>query len=272
MNTPDDPAARQLRHAHELLDEQPGPAVRDAVLRAAAARPVTAPADAPKESAARPWWRIPLPLAGLASATVAVLAVGVAVHLQAPREVAIPPLAESTPPAAPVGGAAVAGAAPAAPPRATMARATAKTAIAADAAPAEAAPPAAADRASGDARGADAATMASANVAPRIAMAAPGAHSAAAPPASGPAAAPLPPASEPTAVALADGNAPADAARAAASQRAAPAPAYRAAPQAWLDRILELRRAHRDREADQELGLLRAAHPALQIPPAALPR
>jgi len=49
-------------------------------------------------------------------------------------------------------------------------------------------------------------------------------------------------------------------------------PAYRARPEAWLDRIAELRGLHRDAEADEELRRFRLAHPRTPVPDRALRR
>jgi hypothetical protein len=45
---------------------------------------------------------------------------------------------------------------------------------------------------------------------------------------------------------------------------------WRADPQRWIDRIIELRRLGRDDEADAELKLLRERHPQLRVPEAVL--
>jgi hypothetical protein len=60
---------------------------------------------------------------------------------------------------------------------------------------------------------------------------------------------------------------PSDMARARAVR---PAPAYRASPEAWLERIATLRAAQRDAEAEEELQLFAAAHPGVALPPSVL--
>jgi hypothetical protein len=51
---------------------------------------------------------------------------------------------------------------------------------------------------------------------------------------------------------------------------AAPAPAWRASPKAWLERVVQLRAEGRHAEAEAELALLRERHPELRLPPEAL--
>ncbi len=239
MNPNTDAAGRQLRQAHEVLAEQPAPAVRRAVLRAAAAR--MAPAAAAAPGRLRPWWRMPIPVAGLASAAVALLAVGVALLQQAPPRPATATLAESAvaePAALPAPGA--------------KAGAAARTTGTADAAP-----PAVAANAAG-------AGVPAAPAPQRTAAGTTFAEVAGAEPAR--AARQANAAARATA---APSRADADAGSGGAAA-AAPVPAYRASARTWLAHIVELRRQQRQRDADEELALLRAAHPAMTIPPAAL--
>jgi hypothetical protein len=295
-STPDptDAEATRLRAAHELLDERPSSSVRAAVLRAAAdaaggdraARAV----PAARARAVKRWfeWR---PMAAAGATLVAVLAVGVALHVE--REAPVEPLpAASMPPprsAAPVGPSRSPDAeptpfppatAPATPPSraaaagspaiapattgpssvapAAKSKALAPTAPSAVTAPSPS-PPMAPQR--DQIEEAKPAVAPETPVAPRARIQAPAMGTRApqaAQPAIGSSARELAP-SEAGAARLKP-NAPSNAQSAAPSMN----------PDDWLRRIVELRRAGRDSEADEELTRFRAAFPDLNVPADAL--
>jgi hypothetical protein len=292
--TPDPNAAEaaRLRAAHELLDERPSPGVRAAVLRAAAESArgdsLTEPVRAARRRPAR-WWLGWQPAAA-ATVAVGILAVGISVHVEHEGPIASHPETSAAPGAA----------APAAPPApATNAESFSK---AREAMPAVIAPPPAprppvpadalratkrdldrpaeaapfALRAPGGspaAAAADSAAQTRASPGPESAGsvssslgAAPGpsAERAARLQAS-PAAALAPPAAAPAAKALLQNRAEPSRpdANADPSQRSA-------SPDDWLRRIIELRRAGRNAEADDELARFRTAFPNVKIPGDAL--
>jgi len=244
--TPDPNAAEaaRLRSAHELLDERPSPGVRAAVLRAAAESArggsLTEPVRAARRRPAR-WWLGWQPAAAGAVA-VGILAVGISVHVEHEGPVASHPETSAAPAAA----------APAAPPApATNAESFSK---AREAMPAVIAPPPAprppvpADALRATKRDLD-------RPAPAAALA---------PPAAAPVATP-PRAAAPAAKALLQNRAEPSRpdANANPSQRSA-------SPDDWLRRIIELRRAGRNAEADDELARFRTAFPNVKIPGDAL--
>jgi hypothetical protein len=224
--------AARLRAAHDLLDERPSSKVRAAVLRAAGRGPgVDAAAGSPHAPATRRRrWSGWAPLAAAgATAAVGVLAIGVSLHVERERPVA---QKLESPPAAAMSPPAAA-AAPAAPTRKAAPALAAPPAPTRDAAPAPAAL-AAAPRA-------PAATAA--RMSPSVQNVAPAAADAGAPP-------------------LPEG---------ASEQRARSSRAQAAvvSPDDWLRRIVELRRAGREAEADRELARFRAAFPSAKVPPEA---
>jgi hypothetical protein len=265
------PEGVRLRAAHQLLDERPAPRVRAAVLRAAAQvreRPALAPARASQPSA-HPWLRWRPAAAAAATATVAALAIGVAINVD--RETSVGNRIET--PAAP----APAVPAPAGTPRSALER---------EAQPVDQAKrgPALEKKAVGQVQGAAAAAPMS-----------PAAASAeSAPPAAGRSADQLngaPRAKERRLEAAVPAPAPAPAPAAAAAPAPAPTEAKPATADEgrnafartkverdaairsrddWLARIIELRRAGQDVEADGELARFRAAFPDATIPAAAL--
>ncbi len=272
-DTDDAGLLRQVRDAEAALDERPAPRVRQAVLRAAAhaARPDLSPRSTPAVPPARAariregwgwpprsWgWSIP----AAASVLVGAIAVGVVSEMQ---RSAVPGVAAS-------------------------ATATEKEASA----PEAAAPPlpVAAPSASG------AATRSAGTARPAIPSLAPAAESSNAPPAPSAAQAALSKAlpqarirqerSQPYAALPEAAQSPAEdsamqqdtrsapAART-AKQVQSPAPAMASTlteprtPQQWIDRIVAMRRAGRQDEADRELALLRKRYPEFLVPAAAL--
>jgi hypothetical protein len=277
------PEAVRLRAAHQLLDERPAPRVRAAVLRAAAQvreRPAPSPAPVSRERSARPWLRWRPAAAAAATATVAALAIGVAINVD--RETSVGNRIETPAPAPP------AAAAPAdtlrntpAPEEATVEQAK-RAAPAAPVAARQSAPAMKKERV-GQAQSvtATAPTSRAATSAGSL------------PPAEGrttdqltgasarertlDAAAPAPAAAPPPAGAIGPAPAPTAGQPATADVRQnafARAKAQRdAEPRSrddWLARIIELRRAGQDVEADGELARFRAAFPDATIPAAAL--
>ena len=118
---PNAPEAAQLRAAHELLGERPSPRVRAAVLRAAAARiggaPTSAASGAPPARPVHRWLRWQPAAAAATTVAVAVLAIGISLHVEhetppatraetaasrttLPATAAAPPAAEAPAPAA----------------------------------------------------------------------------------------------------------------------------------------------------------------------------
>jgi hypothetical protein len=269
---PDDAEATRLRAAHELLDERPSPAVRAAVLRAAAesarGHAVSAPVGAPRQRPVSRWfgWR-PAAAAG-ATVAVGLLAIGISVHVE--RE--SPVESRSATPAAVAAPAPSAVTAP--PPDAQNIAPASKDAKPASAPPTApslpvpvAQPPAPAPTA--DRRALAPAGAAAADQPAQAPAAAPSAQNAArsrmrlmqAPETE--AAAPSP--------ALAPKGLSADQAAPphpySSVERARVAPA---SPDDWLRRIVELRRAGKDAEADDELARFRAAFPDVKVPADAL--
>jgi len=252
---PDDPAIHGLRAANQLLDERPRPALRDAILRAAADAKAPAPLTAtPGKAAVRKGrWRSGFgwspAISGLAMAGIALFAIAVLLNVwhkgpqDRPVEIA---QADST-----VAGAAAAPA-PASPP--------ASTALAASAAPQEARP-----------------APAAAAPIPVPARPFPPAPAPAAPPAGARTLERTPLAMQAPLASAADRQrddtpvlklSEAPAGRVAARALGAPvaAPPYRTSTRSWIERLIELRHAHADREADEEMALFRAAHPDVPIP------
>jgi hypothetical protein len=294
---PDSAEAARLLVAHGVLDERPSPAVRAAVLRAAAesvGAPATAAARAPRERAARPWfgWRP----AAAASATVAVglLAVGIATHVERETSTATPieSRSEAAPPASPLPSY---HAAPTAPLRADApadkpnAPAQARDEVG-EAKPATAAPASANEMkqtlapgpAARKARQAAASEAPSEEAKDAIAPAPPveAEKRAVAPQsASGVAARVQPRAMQAPAMEATRRQA---IPQAAAQIAGPPSPEQTGAlagkeplqrpatPDEWLRRIIELRRAGRGAEADEELTRFRAAFPNVKVPDDAL--
>ena len=302
------PASRDIasayRAANDALDERAGLATRNAIL-AAAARAVDAkPAAAVSLPMRR--WRFPL----AAAATILISTVAVILAQRAEQELPTTVIAENLPPVAATHSGADASitvkprAAPAdvavPSPAATAtrkdsatdargaavsgaARVPGRSAVLGEGQPgfAPAAPGATADsgaaerdslrgRAAQEARGAAAAPQESSPPAPagKVETAPPASNAA-----FGQSAAPTSPAApmrdatqrvlEPSATAGAVEPKPATTASLAKTTET---------PERWLARIIELRRAARDDEADAELKKLRDLHPDLAIPPAALRR
>jgi hypothetical protein len=246
---PDAVEAARLRAAHDVLDERPSPAARQAVLRAAAesarGAPVKEAPGTPRQRPARSWfgWR---PAAAAATAAVGVLAVGIAIHIE--REAPTETSSEMPAPAAPV--APPARAAPAAP------AAPAASAPSYNAAPApareEAPPP--------KKKAFAPATRAQAPV-----MQAPAGETAGGTAGETTARQAIPRAATPLAKTLSRGQAVAPQLQDSSERLRAPASA-----QEWLRRIIELRRAARHAEADEELTRFRATFPNVQVPEEAL--
>ena len=259
------------RTASEALDEAPAQEARAAILAAAA----RASGARPRPIGRPPRWR--LPLAAAASVLVGTIAVLLATQVERQRPVeqaetvaaaspAPPPTGvagaagEATPSAAPPLPAAASPTAPksaaTAPPR--RERETAKSAAVpmqeasvgetAAGSRAEAAPAAAAD------------SVAPAPAAPAPPVAAAKTEESA------------PPQADAAPSAGVSAQAPArSAARLANDARADAAAPWRAAPESWVEKIVKLRAEGRHDEADKELAALRARHPDLRLPPAALP-
>jgi hypothetical protein len=264
---------RAYRAASTALDEAPVERTRAAILAAAA----RASGARPRPVVWTPRWR--LPLAAAAGVLVGALALLLAtqVEREPPAEtaatVAVAPWA---PPSAPV----AAGASPGAPPASSVDRPAAAVQRGAGLSPAPSRDRAAIPAAAADApvQGAPAtatATAADARTEPARAPA-----EASEPPSLAP---PQPPAAvaSPGSTAQrrqAESPASVDAGladRAAGESRsqlaAAPATPWRATPEAWIERIVKLRAEGRHGDADVELAALRARHPVLRLPPAALP-
>ena len=249
------------RAASEALDEAPAQDTRAAILAAAARATGARPQPVGRT---RRW---PMPLAAAASVLVGAIAVLLAtqVERQAPGEK--PEVVAAAPPAA----------APAADTvvRAATAPATSAETSAASATPTAAAPaPLRRDREvmatapiPAEAPSRDAAAGERAAPAPVAADSAAPAPSAPAP------AAAVAPESTPQRTQK-DAAAPAAArlaGRAEGESRAEIAVApWRATPEAWVEWIVKLRAEGRHDEADTELAALRARHPDLRLPPAAL--
>lgn len=288
--TPDPNAAEaeRLRAAHELLDERPSPGVRAAVMRAAAesarGSPSADPARVPRARPAR-WWLGWRPAAA-ATVAVGILAVGISVNIEHER-----PAAGSSETSAPAAAAPAAPSAPATNVETFSKAREAKPAAGSPPAPrapiAEDAPratkrdfdrPASALRAPAGEPGvapAGGAARTEESAAPGSAGSASTSSSAGATPVpsaeraerlqAAPAAAPPPRAAGPAAKALLRNQA-------APLQSGSDAdPLQRStSPDDWLRRIIELRRAGRDAEADDELTRFRAAFPNVKIPADAL--
>ena len=273
--TPDPNAveAARLRLAQELLDERPSPKVRAAVMRAAAEAAGHGAADrvvAARRPSARRWFEWG-PIAAMAGVTtVALLAVGVAIHVE--RITPTEPQLQTEQPSA------VRDAVPAS--------SSSHAAAAAPQSPATAAPPPTFDAM----RNAPASGGAPASLSRRVAPAPPAARTRAPAeePSSSeqakPAEAPTPrlPAMQAPAMGTAAPQAaqpmapPAAEARSSNARQSARLKAAKEsvqpslAPDDWLRRIIDLRRAGRNAEADDELGRFRAAYPNATIPPEAL--
>ena len=292
--TPDPNAAEaeRLRAAHELLDERPSPGVRAAVLRAAAESARGSPsADPARVPRARPahWWLGWRPAAA-ATVAVGILAVGISVNIERERpaagssETSAPATAAPVTPSAPATNAETFSKAREAKP-ALSSPPAARRAIPEDAPRAtkrafdrSAAPPASAPRApAGPPAAAPAAGAAQTEESP-----APGSAGSASTSGS-PGATPVPSPERAERLQAAPAAAPppraaAPAAKALLRNQAAPVQSDSDAdrlqrstsPDDWLRRIIELRRARRDAEADDELTRLRAAFPNLKIPADAL--
>lgn len=287
--TPDPNAveAARLRLAQEVLDELPSPKVRAAVMRAAAeaaGHGAVEDAVAPVRPSAGRWLRSWLrrshdwgPMAATAGATaVALLAVGVAFHVD--REASTEPASRA--------------AAPSASPPSAKARALAPTPPSPAKAPSTASSPAVAPATAGS-RAIAPSTAGSPAIAPATAGQPAMEPSAAGPPAAaGPRDqieeakpqdalnAPRPmmqaPAMGTAAPQAAPPGAAATEARSSNAAQTARMKAFKEsvqpslAPDDWLRRIIELRRAGRGAEADQELARFRAAYPNAIIPADAL--
>jgi len=275
--TPDPNAAEaaRLRAAHELLDERPSPGVRTAVLRAAAESVRGSPSTDPVR-VARPvrWWLGWQPAAA-ATVAVGILAVGLSVHVEHERPTASRS-ETSAPPAT---------AAPIASPE-TNAETFSK---AREAKPAVTPPPSAPrppipqDASRAAKRDFDQPAAARSAEAGAGAVRTDGSFAAGS---SGS------PSGSPEAVPSAESNARMMAAPAAAPPARGAAPAAKAllqkqaeplqpttdadrlqrsaSPDDWLHRIIQLRRAGRDAQADDELARFRAAFPNAKIPADAL--
>lgn len=296
MTTRSQPESRTVsaayRAASAALDERPDQAARSAILAAAARAVAAKPRAAGTTSAQR--WRIPL----AAAATVLISTIAVIVA-QRTQEQMPATLAETASPSAPVQPEATGAvmptrpgeiaAAPEAPVIAPAARQEASGSRRAPSRSVPAAPPRTTE-------------FAARSDAPPVAVAGPGAVTDAPTPGPGQAhirqstkaeaAAPIEPGAAPSGKASsAEGQtappaAPGPAARdvrTPAFERSAPATAGAAAPPAaqlskaetperWLARVIELRQAGRDQEADAELKKLRELHPTLTIPETALRR
>jgi hypothetical protein len=264
MNTLPDPvdrAAQRLREAHLVLDERPRPGVRDAILRAAAgaqgARGAQ-PAAPVRERGSWLRWRPAFAAMGTASVAIVVVSVGLEMQRQVPSEGM--PVSPATLAPAPARDPAPVASPPA--PVATPSNA-----------PASAAPPASQEEPSQPVpRPRESADL------------------------------PAPPMQRPTALSKSASDAASGGARAegardelrllrslapaqseqAASRGATPdlrsrglvisVPADRESAAHWLDRIIAMRQANRDREAEEELTRFRAAYPEEPIPAAALAR
>ena len=263
---PVDPAVQSLRAANAVLDERPRAAVRDAILRAAAnATAPSASITAPRKVGRRMGFVWSPSFAGLVTAGVALFAVAVLLNSwrAGPQDRQIE-LAQTDSPAA------------GASPSQTQARASAPDA--------ESARPKEARGATSETPKASVAASetARANVAvsetPRVSMTAappslaatpaPELPAPAAPPAAMPPAVQVPFARQrslaATSIAQRDEAGPSVSETALAKTVAVPS--YRASVRTWIDRLIELRRAHRDREADEELALFRAANPNAPVP------
>ena len=293
MTDPVDPAEAALKTAHALLDEQPREAVRREILRRAAAEVIpgraalaaaTAASGPPRNHSP---WRIPA--TAFATAAIAAIAVGIAIRTresQLPLPAVVPespaisgsaPAAAPVPfPAPPAKAAAAAGAtarkerlesdAPSAPvPNAE----SADTGVVPESLKKSVAPEAMEKR-TGAAVGSTAEPElspavirpAAAALAGRIAKPSP-------PPVTGASSR-----DEAGSSARAQLAAPAPAAQALPTlgdktTAGAAAPAYRSDPASWMRRVIELRREHRDAEAEEELVRFRAAHPEIAVPPEA---
>jgi hypothetical protein len=311
---PDSAEAARLRVAHDVLDERPSPAVRAAVLRAAAesvrGAPSTGTVRAPREHPARRWfgWRP----AAAASATVAVglLAVGIATHVErqtstatpmegrsetTPAPVAAPPPYEAAPAASPMPSY---NSAPATPSRADAPAAKSKAFARTRDEFNEGKPAAAAEAPAKETRQAVSPEPAGKKM-PQAVSSEPPSEAAK------DTVAPAPPVEEekravaPESTAGAAARAQSRAMQAPATEairrEAIPQPAAPlakplsqdqagalgaqagkerfqppASPEEWLRRIIELRRAGRSGEADEELTRFRAAFPNVKVPDDAL--
>lgn len=274
--------SQRLRQAHELLDERPSTKVRDAVLRAAAQGAAGASGHAPRPVRPGPgawrWLSWRPPLAAGATALVGVLAIGIGLRVQQEQQAARPAAGqdqealqpgvrqERVPSAVALPGAA----APVRPTPALTVTESSEGAAARRAAPAPAAPP----------TGAMVAPAPQALSLPRVMPnAAPDAVSGA----SRSAPSNVSPSVTTDATADATADAPRNDAAAAAHNAAAAAQARTALsaplhnpamgpatavqePLSWLKRIAQLRAAHRDDEADQELARFVEANPGQGVP------
>lgn len=232
---------RGYHAANEVLDERPRADARAAVL-AAAARAVEAK---PRAVDRMRHWRFPL--AAAATVLISTIAVLVATRTEqeaaklaaAPPETGAQPSADIYAPEPPAAG-------PAAPPPAPAPSAHTP----------KAQPPQAAPRAAAPANRLEA--PAEKFEAPAVA------------------AAPAPPRAAADAVASSEARAERSATNGeaaglrAARERAPAATTTELAPAQWIERIVALRAAGRDDEADQELKRFRERHPDFKLPPAAL--
>jgi hypothetical protein len=255
---PVDPAVQYLHAANDVLDERPRPGVRDAILRAAAHAnapsrpPATAGAAVSAKSSPRSWFGWPRSVAGFATAGVAILAIGIALRVERER-----------------------------PPEGRMELAqTASTSMKAPPSPVPAPGPAAATEVASRARGQ--VTQELAQVTPDSGIPRPFPEAPSPRPAAGAGAAPAEdfakfaangaaPTAE-TSMALRADAAPVQTARSSSRALMVAADAltpYRSSAKTWIDRLIELRKSHRDREADEELALFRKAHPDEAVPSAA---
>jgi hypothetical protein len=281
---PSSPEAARLRLAQELLDERPSPGVRAAVLRAAAEAAAgdraASTAPAPRPRTARRWFEWG-PMATIGATAVALLAVGVALHVD--REASNESPSRFAAPAAP--SPAQAPAAPSSPTEAAPPPAPV---------PPKAAPAAASDGLRESTLGGKAPSVPLSNVAapapvPSAKSRAIATESAAVPARDqgeeakprdelsdeprpqmqAPAMGTIAPQAAPPMAPAAEGR-PSTGAPTTRMKAAKEALQPLLAPDEWLRRIVELRRAGRNAEADQELTRFRAAYPNTNVPADAL--
>ncbi len=230
---------RGYRAANEVLDERPRAATRSAVL-AAAARAVEAK---PRAVDRMRHWRFPL--AAAAAVLISTIAVLMATRTEqeAAKLAAAPPSADIYAPEPPAAAPTAAVPAPARP---------APSAQTPQAQPPQAAPrtEAAPNRRQAPAEKIEAPAVAAAPAPPRVAADAVASSEARAEPSAAGGAATSP--------------------RAAREHAPAAATTAELAPAQWIERIVALRAAGRDDEADRELKRLRKRHPDIRLPPAAL--
>ncbi|GMV57900.1 MAG: hypothetical protein AMXMBFR72_10130 [Betaproteobacteria bacterium] len=232
---------RGYRAANEALDEAPREGTRAAIL-AAAARAVEAK---PRAVDRMRHWRFPLAAAATVLISTVAVIVATRTEQEAAKLAAVPPETGAQP-SADIYAPEPPAAAPAAPPPAPGPGAETPQAAPAQAAPRPAAP---AKRLEAPAEKFEAPAVAAAPAAPRAAA---------------------------DAVASSEGRAERGATNGesaglrAARERAPAATATELAPAQWIERIVALRAAGRDEEADRELKRFRERYPDFKLPPAAL--